>query len=1081
MIWFIAFFYTNSGSGEKCLDAPANCTNITCTELLKCDFPKQRIKFCDPNTRCCMRSTCIHCDLECNKDFECSEGDTPCTECLNSTKLTNSENLLEPNNISKEDKTNTDNDTVCVVHCNGLNGMYSNVDNVCTPCHEECLGQCTGPGPRNCTQCKNFYNNGTCVKECSEPAQYAVGATCMPCHEGCINGGCAGPEGKFDTANGCTACFTYYDVEQNVTVYEGSNCQTCYETKEHCKNGCTRTTDGRYFCISNLSITEKIFCWAVLILGVICWILYPFDNMPTCTMPVKKKDEKKVKLEETGIKRNEGKFMHTLIKLSNEPQNHAHLHLVSDIELDSETLIDSGIFGYVHEANWTREHISGNKIKSKVAVKTLKTTEEVNQTLIKKITDNAIVMASVDCDFVVKLLGIKINENVSLVTELMPFGSLLEYVRDVKNRDNISPRHMLDWFVQVAKGMQYLQKKGIVHGNLAARNVLVNTPRHVKICDFNIHKMLNVWNMSCFSDETNLPMKWFAIECITEKQFSHYSDVWSYGITCWEILTFGKKPYPGIKNANMLSSLHYNIRPEQPSLATDTVYKLLAACWNKNCVSRPTFLMLIENFSNMSMDPSRYILSMKSECAISYLKVDEFFQHCTDNVVRSDCQKNCKLSENCNQNMLFTSSLTTKAFSSTLSKSNEESKLKISLTSNSNDVFIKTATQSEKSNYSGSQLYNTSLPNLLLMENKIVGSLPKIDYNANFLLTSIDNSDIIGVGSYGVIRRCHHYHLGNVVVKCMHFGGTSKSVLKDIEETKKRVAIVSTFRHENIVHTHGMTSWGQCCFGIIMEEIHCGNLRDLLIKHKPAEISWKLRFQIMQQLANALNYLHYHNPKKSYVHLDVKPENVLLTANLIVKLADFDSLGIKLATNVVRTMTFSENKQYTPFYASPERLHNMNEKTASSMDVYSFSMICYEIITRQEVFQDVRANVYVIISLISGCGQKPDKKYIDLVEQDVRTQSQKEFKIFQFLKYIMENCWCFKPQDRMSMKQVTESFVNFAGLNLVSEKEMDSCAVNVVNLWTQTKLTTTEVRRVPLVKHFPPFQQILSGPNNNRS
>ena len=60
-------------------------------------------------------------------------------------------------------------------------------------------------------------------------------------------------------------------------------------------------------------------------------------------------------------------------------------------------------------------------------------------------------MASVDCNYLVRLLGIRMTENVSLITQLMPLGSLLEYVRDVKNHENISSRQMLTWFVQIAK------------------------------------------------------------------------------------------------------------------------------------------------------------------------------------------------------------------------------------------------------------------------------------------------------------------------------------------------------------------------------------------------------------------------------------------------------------------------------------------------------------------------------------------------------------------------------------------------------------------------------------------------------
>ena len=60
-------------------------------------------------------------------------------------------------------------------------------------------------------------------------------------------------------------------------------------------------------------------------------------------------------------------------------------------------------------------------------------------------------MASVDCDYLVRLLGIGLTKSVSLITQLMPLGSLLEYVRDVKQQEKIHSRQMLTWFVQIAK------------------------------------------------------------------------------------------------------------------------------------------------------------------------------------------------------------------------------------------------------------------------------------------------------------------------------------------------------------------------------------------------------------------------------------------------------------------------------------------------------------------------------------------------------------------------------------------------------------------------------------------------------
>jgi len=120
-----------------------------------------------------------------------------------------------------------------------------------------------------------------------------------------------------------------------------------------------------------------------------------------------------------------------------------------------------------------------------------------------------------------------------------------------------------------------------------------------------------------------------------------------------------------------------------------------------------------------------------------------------------------------------------------------------------------------------------------------------------------------------------------------------------------------------------------------MEEVNCGNLRDLVIANKEIKtISWKLRYRVILQLADALRYLHFHDPKKAYIHLDIKPENVLLTIKLDVKLADFGSLDIAIATGAKPTISIAASNQYTPLYTAPERLQKLYCRATPSMDVY---------------------------------------------------------------------------------------------------------------------------------------------------
>ncbi|XP_032332199.1 uncharacterized protein LOC106730970 [Camelus ferus] len=94
----------------------------------------------------------------------------------------------------------------------------------------------------------------------------------------------------------------------------------------------------------------------------------------------------------------------------------------------------------------------------------------------------AYVMASVDSPHTCHLLGIRLASLVQLITQFMPFGCLLDHVREPK--DSIGPQHLLTWCVQIAKGVNYLEDQLLVHRDLVARNVLVKTVQHGKITDF---------------------------------------------------------------------------------------------------------------------------------------------------------------------------------------------------------------------------------------------------------------------------------------------------------------------------------------------------------------------------------------------------------------------------------------------------------------------------------------------------------------------------------------------------------------------------------------------------------------------
>jgi epidermal growth factor receptor len=194
-----------------------------------------------------------------------------------------------------------------------------------------------------------------------------------------------------------------------------------------------------------------------------------------------------------------------------------------------------------------------------------------------------------------------------MITQLMPLGSLLSYMRS--NRNKIGSENMLNWSVQMAQGMAYLEGRQLVHRDLAVRNVLVKTPTSIRIADFGMTKLLRDDSpVGTISPEERLPIKWLAPECTAELIFTSKSDVWAFGVTIWEVLTYGDVHYTGIAPANVPALVGAGEKLPQPEICSIELYGLLLRCWNIQPDLRPTFSDLEKLFIEKAGDPGRYLV-----------------------------------------------------------------------------------------------------------------------------------------------------------------------------------------------------------------------------------------------------------------------------------------------------------------------------------------------------------------------------------------------------------------------------------------------------------------------------------------
>ncbi|XP_020654963.3 receptor tyrosine-protein kinase erbB-2 isoform X1 [Pogona vitticeps] len=479
---------------------------------------------------------------------------------------------------------------------------------VCFPlCNK---GHCWGSGATQCMSCNGFLRGKKCVETCNlldgDMREYVNGTRCFPCHPECM------PQNGTESCNGsdpdqCVACAHYKD---------GVSCV------ERCPSGVK--VDGSFVPIWKYPDEEGIcqFC--------------PINCTHSCALrdelgcPVDQKPGQATSIIAGVVgaalalvllliiiicinRRKQQERKHTMRRLLQETElvepltpsgalpNQAQMRILKETELKKVKVLGSGAFGTVYKGVWIPD---GENVKIPVAIKVLR--ENTSPKANKEILDEAYVMAGVGSPYVSRLLGICLTSTVQLVTQLMPYGCLLDYVRE--NKDRIGSQDLLNWCVQIAKGMSYLEDVRLVHRDLAARNVLVKSPNHVKITDFGLARLLDIDETEYHADGGKVPIKWMALESILRRRFTHQSDVWSYGVTVWELMTFGAKPYDGIPAREIPDLLEKGERLPQPPICTIDVYMIMVKCWMIDSECRPKFRELVAEFTRMARDPQRFVV-----------------------------------------------------------------------------------------------------------------------------------------------------------------------------------------------------------------------------------------------------------------------------------------------------------------------------------------------------------------------------------------------------------------------------------------------------------------------------------------
>ncbi|PRP82378.1 hypothetical protein PROFUN_10154 [Planoprotostelium fungivorum] len=254
-------------------------------------------------------------------------------------------------------------------------------------------------------------------------------------------------------------------------------------------------------------------------------------------------------------------------------------------ELQGSTMLGEGSFGIVFKSKWRDISVAVKQIRAEHV-----TAEQVQSFL----SEVSILQSLRAHPNVVIFIGMTIPPDpLSLVTEFCEGGGLYELLR----------RREVDWdtklkFIQgIAQGMLHLHMEKVIHRDLAVRNILLSKHNEPKVSDFGMSRVQ--MNDSNNTNSEIGPLKWMAPEALTQRAYSVKSDVFSFGVVCWEILT------------------DVSTRGERlpiPSDCDPSIYKLIQVCWRTAPEDRPTFQEICSYLSSgEALDQTSLVQAVQGE------------------------------------------------------------------------------------------------------------------------------------------------------------------------------------------------------------------------------------------------------------------------------------------------------------------------------------------------------------------------------------------------------------------------------------------------------------------------------------